>query len=289
MSWTWWVVPGLTAALVAWAAAAILLRTRPDRSLNRRLAAVLFLEGLWMSSGVFWLVEDRELFLFIAGVGVAGMAAIPFQYLAFLGVALRTPLVAIGRSRTAFILLGLASGGAALAVLVYPEAFIGELYRPDWATWNFQFRPAGAVAAQILGLASLFGLVASLHSYRRARPGTAARSQAKWFAIAFGVRDLFNAAWWLLYPVVRPIPFWGDFISNQGGAYFTIVYILLLAYGVLRFQLFDLDLKLKLAIRRGTVGAVFAAAFFIGSELLERVVPVEGTLLGLTVAGPLFW
>jgi hypothetical protein len=285
LSWTPWAVPGIVALLVAWSAAIVLLRTAPDRSLNRRLAFVLFLEGLWLGASVFFMVEDRDVFLFIAAIGVAAMAALPFQYLSFLGLALDTRLVAPFRSRTVFILLGVASAAAGLAVLVSPSSWLGELYSPPWATWNFHFRPWGAAVAQIHGIASLFGLLAAVSAYLKAQPGTDARSRAKWFAIAFGVRDTFNAISWIFYPTLRPITFWGDFIYNPGPAIINIGYVALIAYGVLRAQLFDIDLKLKLALKQSTVGAVIAGGFFTGSELLERVIPVESGILGLLLAG----
>jgi hypothetical protein len=285
LTWTPWVIAPILALVAAWGAAIILLRTAPDRSLNRRLAFVLFLEGIWLGGGVFFTIEDPVIFLAIAAVAVGAMAALPFQYLSFLGVSLATPLVAPFRPRIAFALLALASATAGLWVLLFPATFLGDLYSPEWATWNFQFRPAGARIALVHGVASLFGLVAAAAAFLKAKPGTDARSRAKWFMIAFGVRDLFNAVTWTLYPLLRPIPFWGDFVANQGPGIVNVLYVGLMSYGVLRAQLFDIDLKLKFALRQGTVGAVFAGAFFTGSELLERVVPVEGTILGLIVAG----
>lgn len=285
LTWTPWVIAPILALIAAWTAAVVVLRTAPERSLNRRLAFVLFLEGVWFGAGFFFAVEDQAVFLWMATVALVAMAALPFQYLSFLGVSLSTRLVKPFRSRIAFALLALASAAAGLWVIVSPSSFTGELYSPDWATWNFQFSPAGQRLVQVVGIASLFGLVAALATYVRAGAGTAARSRAKWFMIAFGVRDLFNAAVWTFYPVLRPIPFWGDFVANQGGSIVTVVYVALIAYGVLHVQLFDIDLKLKFAIRQGTVGAVIAVGFFTGSELLETVIPVEGTILGLLLAG----
>lgn len=285
LTWTSWVVPPILALITAWGAAIVLLRTAPQRSVNRRLAFVLFLEGVWLGGAFFFAVEDPVIFMWIAAVAVAAMAALPFQYLSFLSVSLTTRLVAPFRSRIAFVLLALASLAGASWVLLSPSTFMGELYSPEWATWNFRFRPAGTRIAQMHGIASLFGLAAAMAAYFRAARGTAARSRAKWFVLAFGARDLFNVAVWLFYPVVRPILFWGDFIANQGGAIINVVYVSLMAYGVLNAQLFDIDLKLKFALRQGTVGAVIAGGFFAGSELLETVIPVEGTILGIVIAG----
>lgn len=288
LTWTWWALPAIVGALTAWSAAVVLLRTASGRSLNRRLATVLFLEGVWLSAGIFFLVEDRGAFMAIAAIGVGAMAALPFQYLSFLSVALETPLVAPFRSRTALVALSVLSMLAFASLLIRTDLFIGELYSPPWATWNFHLTFAGTLLALALALTSLFGLICSITAYLAADRGSAARQRARWFAIAFGVRDIFNASWWGLYGFYRDIPFWGDFISNIGPALVMLAYMLLMAYGVLRFQLFDIDLKLKFALTQGTVGMIIAAGFFLGSEVLEGVVqgvlPIGGTLLGLVVA-----
>lgn len=60
---------------------------------------------------------------------------------------------------------------------------------------------------------------------------------------------------------------------------------LLVAYALLRHQLFDIDLKVRVGVERGTLGATFAGVFFIASEGLEQIVPVQGAVLGLLAAG----
>lgn len=285
MIWTPWALPGLVSSAFAISAAIILFRAAPDRSLNRRLAVVLLLEGLWSSAGIFFLVESTAVFMVIAAIGVGAMAALPFQYLSFLGVALDTLLVRPFRSRAAFLVLAGLSVLAATALLLFPRVFIGELYSPSWATWNFRFTAWGSRLSLLHGGASLFALIASSVAFLRARRGTATRERARWFVIAFGVRDVVHASLYMFYPQLRPIPFWGDFLYNQLGGFGTIIFVALLTYGVLRRQLFDIDLKLKFALRQSTVGAIIAGAFFFGSELLEMFIPVQGALLGLISAG----
>jgi len=285
MTWTWWAVPGLTAAATAAAASIVLFRTALGRSLNRRLGAVLLVEAAWQAGAINFLIEDRAVVALSSSLAMALLAALPFQYLSFLGVALRTPLVRPFRSRTAVLLLAAISALAACTVVAFPHVFIGELYSPSWATWNFLFTPWGTRLTKLHGLVSLFGLVASIAAFRQARPGSAARTRARWFAMAFGVRDVVTATLFLSYPVLRPVPFWGDWAYNQANALANVAYVCLLAYGVLRVQLFDIDLKLRLALRQGTVGAIIGGAFFVGSELLESIIPVRGTILGLIAAG----
>jgi hypothetical protein len=52
-----------------------------------------------------------------------------------------------------------------------------------------------------------------------------------------------------------------------------------LAYAILRHQMFDVDVKLKLTLRRGTIVGVFLAAFFVVSQLIQVF---TGQLFGLT-------
>lgn len=67
-------------------------------------------------------------------------------------------------------------------------------------------------------------------------------------------------------------------------AFWHLALVLFATYALVRHQLFGIDLKMKGAIEKTTVGGVFAGAFFVASELLETVVPVEGNLLGLGAA-----
>ncbi|MFW6078816.1 MAG: hypothetical protein ACODAE_04300, partial [Gemmatimonadota bacterium] len=273
-------------SLVAWGAAVLVIRTAPHRPVNRRLFALLVLEGIFSGAGfgLLFLIDHAGAAFALGTVSAAAMIALPFHYLSFLGASLKTPLVAPFVGRPAVIGLTALSLAAAGWVLIAPELFITQPYHPDWATWNFRFRDLGQRGAQLHGVGYIFGLIAALSAFRRTRPGSAARSRAKWFAIAFGARDGSIGIMQLLYPVIRPVPFWGDFLYNpvQGLVFFG--YVLLLVYGVLRTQLFDIELKIKFALKHSTVAAAIAGGFFIGSEALETVVPVDSPLLSVLAA-----
>lgn len=285
MTWSWWGFPGLLALIIATACAAILWRL-PGSAVNRHLARVLVLEGIFVagSLGVLFFLEGRQPATAVAVAGAAAGAALPFQYLLFLGRALQTPLVAPFRSRLTRIALGVLSILAAAGVAVRPDFVIADLYSPGWAPWNFTLAPTGLVVIALQGAVSLFGLIAAIAAFSRSPKGTAAHTRALWFVAAFGVRDAFAATIQILLPVLRPIPFWGDFIYNplQGTSY--VLYVGLLAYGVLNYQLFDIDLKIKIALKGSTVAAAFGGAFFLASEVLEQLLPVEGLVLGLLAA-----
>ena len=284
MTWTAWAVPGILSAVFAGAAAILLLRAPGGQSVNRRFAVVLTLEAVWMAGSVFFMIESEDAFRVVASISVAAMATLPFQYLVFLGSALDTRWVRPFASRPARISLNLLSLVAALALLFFPSVFIGELYSPPWATWNFLFTEWGTRLNLFHAGASLFGLAVSLGAYINARPGSAARDRARWFALAFGVRDTVAASLYLLPAVLRPIPFWGDFLYNELNALMNIVYVGLLSYGILRHQLFDIDLKLKFVLRQSAVGGSIAGLFMVVSETLESLVPTDGVVIGVVSA-----
>ncbi len=284
--WTWWGVPGTFAIIAAWFCAIVALRTDPGRTLNQKLSLILFLEGLLTGCllGPIFFIDNPITVRVLATIGTAAMAALPFQYLSFLAVALDTPLVAPFRSRAATVLLGVASAVAAIFVFANPHLFILELYRPGWAPWNFQYLTLGQWGTQFMGIAYLFGLIAAVTAYFRTRKGSIARNRAKWFAIAFGFRDVFSGSAQILYPILRPLPFWGEFIYNPANAIVYSAYFLLLAYAVLRFQLFNIDLKVKFVLQYSTVGALIIGGFNVGSEVLASFIPVSGTILNFIVA-----
>jgi hypothetical protein len=285
--WTWWGVPGTFALVAAWCCAIVALRTDPRRTLNQKLSLILILEGIYTggSTGLLFFTDNPTIVTAFVTFATAALAALPLQYLSFIAIALDTPLVAPFRSRAATILLGLASAVAAIFVFARPELFISELYNPGWAPWNFRYVQLGQWALQIQGVVYLFGLVAALSVFFRTRKGSVARNRAMWFAIAFGFRDIFAGMVQLLYPLIRPVPFWGEFIFNPGIAMAWCVYILLLAYAVLRFQLFNIDLRIRWVIKQSTLAAAVVAIIFLLSEGANRLLSAElGNIVGLMAA-----
>lgn len=287
MSFTVWGVPGTLATLVAWAAAAVIYRTGCGRALNHRLAVLLLVEGIWLSSslGALFFLESARAVHVAAQVGTAASVAASFLYLAFLGAALPTPLVAPLRGKFAFRLLVLLAVLAAASVFAFPTAFVTEPYPAGWAPWNFRLVGMGQAFSQLQGMIYLYGFVAAVAVATRSHCCDIMRRQAFWFAIAFGTRDAYFGLSLLIYPLARPIPFWGDFLYNPMEGLVYLAYVVLLCYGVLQAQLFDIRIRLRVAVLRSTLVAAIAASFFLASELLEEFVPVDGLLLGVIVAG----
>lgn len=79
-------------------------------------------------------------------------------------------------------------------------------------------------------------------------------------------------------PLVRPFRSDRAFAVLALGLVF-LVYVLLVSYAVLQAQIFDIHLRIQVVLQRSTVAAAIAGAFFVGSEILESVIPVDDTVL----------
>ncbi len=286
MVWTTWSVPGLLAGCIALGLATLVVRSGRGSRVSQLIATALFLDGVFTGGtlGLVFLIQDPVIARRVA-VGSIGLAtAIPFVHLLLIGEALDTPVVRPLRSRFAGVTLTtLAIAGVGL-VLLSPDRFVSEAYPTDWAASNVEMLGWGVGIMLGVSLVMWFALGASVYAYAKAPEGTAGRERARSFALAFGARDSYLAVLFLFSGVLRPIPFWGDLLFNPGLATATLVYMSLLGYGVLRHQIFDIDLKVRVALVRSGLLSLVAVGFFVGSELLEAVVPIEGTILGLVVA-----
>lgn len=222
----------------------------------------------------------------------AARIAMIFVYLAFLGVALASPLTRpfrAGGARAALLTIAVLS---AATPFVWPTAFadgpahvsprIGGVH--FFATW-------AATVADVAFLAVVtYSLVATLDALRRAAAGSPARRRARAYAWAFGVHDAGLIAAFLVVAIIRfgvevprDVAFYAVWLVRPLG---LIVAVGLMARALLKFQLFDFDLRVKWTLSKGTVAAVFIAVFFVVSEGAQAVFAARwGPLLGLAAAG----
>jgi hypothetical protein len=212
------------------------------------------------------------LLLFLDLVHHLGDAVMIALYPPFLALALNTKLTrpfADTRVR-----IGLAIGSVVLGlVVVFSPSRIGT-----------------TLLYSTLTLLFVYALVASIHAWRTAKRGIA-RERAGIFALAFGVRDL---GWTLSYAifawviwaqpeltaftVMTDISWLGKFVYALG----TLLAVPLITYGILRTQLFDIDLHIRWTIKQSTVAAVFVAVFYLVSEGADRLLESElGNVIGL--------
>jgi hypothetical protein len=131
--------------------------------------------------------------------------------------------------------------------------------------------------------------VASIHAWHVA--AGIARPRARAFALAFGLRDV---CWGFVYAGAISMIWTGTYyvvdLDATGPLY--IVYVLgsllavpLIAYGILRTHLFDIDLRIRWTIKQSTLAAAIVAIMFVLSEGAERLLSSElGNVGGLMVA-----
>jgi hypothetical protein len=280
---------GIPAAFVAWGFAFYVFVVAPPTRGARFLIAMLVIDGLAVISSFsnpdsVNRILDNAFGLTIPywwQIHQASDWAMIAVYLPFLGMTLQSPLVAPLKNdivRGVILFSGIA---IALSIFFIPRE-TGELFR----------NPFYIVICIVLA----WGFAAAVHSWHIAT-GEAQRERAKAFTLAFGVRDVL---WTYNFIFIAAIYYGAVEEGNTGDpfafhnvlpfiyALAVIIYVPLVAYGVLRVQLFDVDLRLKRTLKRSTVAATFVATFFVVSELAGDYLSSQfGTVLGILCTGAL--
>lgn len=276
----------LIALAMCWSLAVVMFRVSAPASVARRLSLLLVVEGTTMVSTGYidlFLTDAARAASWYPGffraeeiVHTIGDCLMLALYPPFLAAALRTRLTTpFGTRRAQVVLLVLA---AVLCVIVL------------WVS----LRIGGTILYVSLVLLFVFALLASLDAWHKAEG--IARARAGTFAIAFGVRDVcwtFAYGWATLvlwqgtYAIVDPNASRAPFLAYALG---TLLAVPLIAYGILRTQLFDVDLRIKWTIRQSTVAAIFVAVFYLVTEGADRLFEAElGSWAGLLASAMLLF
>lgn len=273
---------GLVAILMCWALAVVLFRVGTAGSVTRKLALLLLVEGFVLGSST--IVEDllspairanlsydsgwlRMLFITHTFADCLMLALYP----GFLAAALHTKLTR-------------PFAGKRMRILVYAVSAMLFI--------TVQISPLDVGATLLYAMLSLcfsFAMVASIHAWLVTAPGIA-RDRARSFALAFGLRDI---CWGFVYGIsiwdiaqgsylatdqIRVV----DHIYRLG----TLIYVPIIAYGILRTQLFDIDLRIRWTIKQSTVAGIFVAVMYVISEGASQFLSDElGNVAGLLAAG----
>ena len=275
-------VLALVAVTLCWILALMLYRVGTSGSTARKLALLLFVEGVTLISAgyidLFLTETARAHHLYAAWyqaeeiVHTLGDCAMLALYPPFLAAALKTNLTRPFTSRRMQIVLAVASAALFVTVLLSPLQY-------------------GATLLYVM-LSLLFGfaLVASIHAWHRAAGG-AARTRAGIFALAFGFRDVcwgfaYGGAIWVIWSgtglIVDPDASGAPYIVYALG---TLIAVPLIAYGILRTQLFDIDLRIRWTIKQSTLAGIFVALMFLISEGAAQFLEAElGNIAGLLAA-----
>jgi hypothetical protein len=195
--------------------------------------------------------------------------------------------------RTGAILPWLVAAAETVLFIARPVLVIHVVRQPWWGGRIFDPGPLAQMAYALSGVASIYSLVVAISAYRRSAAGTAAKERARWYAIAFGFNDGIIILVTTIVPGVYQATHGGDVRPIELIFVWAIpmgvtVFVLLLAYGILRTQLFDIDLRLAAGLRRGVVAAVLLFAFFAAAEIAKSVVSEEfGYVIGAFAAAAL--
>ena len=273
-------LPGLIGFAATWAMAAFLWTNASGGSANRHLAILLAVEGVAVLTTTFNFFMADAADLYAAGIlHFMADVALPPLYLLFLSHALDVPWLRARRSSAGHAALwAIAALGPLLVVLFDTRFYAGPGVPGPWLPWHFAYVTAGF----------LFGIVAAIAAYRGARTPTA-RQRARWFLAAF---TFFDLVWGAFYGTAAVLAARGE-MSNALANVLALVYavatpifVALLAYAILKVQLFDIDLRVKIGIKRGTLALVFLIVFVAVAEIAQSFLSQEyGLAAGGVVAG----
>lgn len=285
-------MPGLIAGLAAWSGAVFIFRTAPDPRVRTRFTALLVLEGvlaLTSSAGpVIWAGSES-----IARAGYTlhfvNDWLVLAVYLPAVAAAIDSPVLRPFRRGPALALPVLVGIGGALAVLVRPEAFLVDLPLSTPRRFGSPYFPVASGAQQagwfLLTVSYTYGLLATLVAWRQATSALS-RRRAGALSLAFGARDLAFGGVFLYAALFFDGTISSFFIAVQLIAWALLVYVAMTAYGIAVYHLFDIDLRLKWTLERGTMAAAFIAVFFVVSEGAATILSDRlGTLAGLLATG----
>lgn len=277
---------GVFAVLTCWSLAVVLFRVASTSVVTRMLAFLLVVEGVTLASNGYvdmllaspvrahpgyasWLRFEE----IVHTLGDCAMLAL---YPPFLSVALQTPLTRPLAKKPVRI------GLAAIAAVLFVAVFTTPL-------------EVGATALYFcVALLFSFALVASIQAWRSAET-TVTRSRARSFTIAFGFRDIcwtiaYGGAIWLIFAgkyAITETSANDSLVATLNAVYAlgTLLYVPLIAYGILRTQLFDIDLRIRWTIKQSTIAAAAVAIVYLVSEGASRLLSAElGNVAGLFAA-----
>lgn len=304
---SWFGVSGTLAALLGFAAAAFVLKYMPDRRAAWLLGALIVVESILIAtaySGFMAWLPDRESWLnialmrfhFVNDFVVAGI------YLPALARLIDSPMLRVFRTSTGTLLSFLIGATGTIAIAFGPVEWHAAGFKDAIIGYPGYLVEVGVVSQLgflLLAACYVYGLVATILAWRQSTTELQKRKNGV-LVLAFGARDLtfgllFGLATYtniqaaaLGIDNVLKIAFFSAYYLTQVAAIGLIVYVIALAYGALATHLFDIDIKLKVTLERGTVMAIYVVFFFIVSEGTASFLSDQfGVLVGLITTGVL--
>lgn len=281
----WWLLLYGPAVLIAtWSMAAFVYFLQPTLWRSRFLAVLLFIEGVgWGAPRLTAWTTDPDAGRGLRALETVSDVALPWLYLLFLGSALDTPLVKPFRTLVGrWILVGIA-----VAFEVWAFAQPALFFR----TGSEEYRTGHLWMLTFAGVIFLFAFVAAAHAYLRTEHGSTRRIQARAYMIAFGMRDLLLGPFLFAFslPWAGVTEYRRIFTSPVDWPIVVeVVFVAILGYAILKYQLFDIDLKLKVSIQRSTIVGFFAITFIVVQQIVENFASAQlGIFVGALASGAL--
>jgi hypothetical protein len=264
MAWLEWVFlgTGAIAVLFGLSLAAYILWALPARRINRLLAVFVAAESIFV--GIIAMIAGGSVLSFdmpldvLVSIAILPMVLLPWLLLQIIAVSIDGPLVAPLRRPLARALLWIVGGGLTLAV------FLQDVFEYEYTIIDLD------AYLYFIGLVSLYALTAAIVAFLEAPKESFARRRAQAFVVAFSVHDLL---WFSILSggQLATILEWqpGFFLMGFLPTA-SILFVGLLVVSLVRFQLFENDVALRLGVARGTVGVLFLGAVFIAISIADR-------------------
>lgn len=300
--WNPFAVPGFLAMLLAFAMAAFVYFAAPGgQSANRRLSFILLLEGCAVGAGnaIIYVVDQANFARAAQAVSITAVLLLPAAYLYFIAT-VDSPLGRFWNHQYSQALLFVVAAISVGVFFVRPREFLLGVDGPYWyADFDADLGPAYIAFGWFRLAILLYCFVVAIHAYQRATTKLG-KARAKAFAIAFGIWDAVRLVSTFLFIVVVPrlagnpnvIATLGNPLDLVGVWLYPVTIFLfapLLAYGVLRTQLLDIQIKLRFTINKGALGASSLLVFFIVAQMIESFLGNSLGILGGALAGGLFF
>lgn len=279
-------LPSLVSSLVALASAGFIISTGAGRTTNRILASLYATYGISFA----WIALQYSLDAAAEVIAAQVVATIGFVtgsllYLVFLGHALsRAPRVLRSRAWLAGTISAIVIASAVMVARtdLLVAGAVPVSYAPYEAVPGPLFLSYFALAIAI----SIVGLTLAVREYSGSPVGTPARRRAGFFLVAFGIQDTLL----VITPTaaaLTPPDSWVWLAANLVGFPFAFtVAPLLVGYGIVRYQLFDIDVRIKLGVKRTTLAGAFLAVVFVVAQLVQAFAGLMfGAIAGAVAAG----
>ncbi|MGI9202394.1 MAG: hypothetical protein ACR2Q3_00195 [Woeseiaceae bacterium] len=284
MTWNPLALPAIACLILAVFAGALVYVARPEAQENQRLSGLLLIEGVvifGLHGGQYLLTSQDSVWLLVS-IGTVAVSLKPCAYLFFLAT-LDTPYVLPFRTPIGRGLILLAGAASAAIGLGWSELLVAGLRPAPGGSWEpvpgSMLRPLGLVLSLVYLAAIVFAVTALKHARTEFQ-----RKRMKAYVIAFVTRDVLFVVWATVFHLVpTESPMWRYVFMSI--AIMPIVYIPLVGYGILRHQLFGIELHLKETLRHAVTVVPFAVTFFVVTESMEQALPFDSVWLGIAAAG----